>query len=41
LAVVEVPLLFETGYDYGFDAVGVTWVDEATQRQRVPWRDPE
>src|SRR5690606_10348016 len=27
LAVVEVPLLFESGHDYGFDAVGVTWVD--------------
>ncbi|WP_193337724.1 dephospho-CoA kinase [Devosia beringensis] len=35
LAVVEVPLLFESGYDYGFDAVGVTWVDPATQRQRA------
>lgn len=35
LAVVEVPLLFESGYDYGFDAVAVTWVDEATQRQRA------
>ena len=35
LAVVEVPLLFESGYDYGFGAVGVTWVDEATQRQRA------
>jgi dephospho-CoA kinase len=35
LAVVEVPLLFETGFDYGFDAIGVTFVDEATQRQRV------
>ncbi|KKB76236.1 dephospho-CoA kinase [Devosia limi DSM 17137] len=35
LAVVEVPLLFESGYDYGFDAVGVTFVDEAIQRQRV------
>ena len=35
LAVVEVPLLFESGYDYGFDAVGVTWVDEAVQRQRA------
>lgn len=35
LAVVEVPLLFESGYDYGFDAVGVTFVDEAVQRQRV------
>jgi dephospho-CoA kinase len=35
LAVVEVPLLFESGYDYGFDAVGVTWVDEAIQRERA------
>lgn len=35
LAVVEVPLLFESGYDYGFDAIGVTWVNEAIQRQRA------
>jgi dephospho-CoA kinase len=35
LAVVEVPLLFESGHDYGFDAVGVTFVDDATQRQRA------
>ncbi|KRA47871.1 dephospho-CoA kinase [Devosia sp. Root635] len=35
LAVVEVPLLFESGFDYGFDAIGVTWVDEAIQRQRA------
>jgi dephospho-CoA kinase len=35
LAVVEVPLLFESGHDYGFDAIAVTWVDEATQRQRA------
>lgn len=35
LAVVEVPLLFESGYDYGFDAVGVTWVDDAIQRERA------
>lgn len=35
LAVVEVPLLFESGHDYGFDAIGVTWVDEAIQRQRA------
>ena len=35
LAVVEVPLLFESGHDYGFDAVAVTWVDEASQRQRA------
>ena len=35
LAVVEVPLLFESGHDYGFDAVGVTWVDESMQRQRA------
>lgn len=35
LAVVEVPLLFESGYDYGFDAIGVTWVDETIQRRRA------
>ena len=35
LAVVEVPLLFESGHDYGFDAIGVTWVDEAVQRERA------
>jgi dephospho-CoA kinase len=35
LAVVEVPLLFESGYDYGFDAIGVTYVDPAIQRQRA------
>lgn len=35
LAVVEVPLLFESGYDYGFDAIGVTWVEDAIQRQRA------
>ena len=27
--------MFDSGYDYGFDAVGVTWVDEAVQRQRA------
>lgn len=35
LAAVEVPLLFESGWDYGFDAVAVTWVDEAEQRRRA------
>jgi dephospho-CoA kinase len=35
LAVVEVPLLFESGYDYGFDAIGVTHVAESIQRQRA------
>ena len=35
LAVVEVPLLFESGYDYGFDAIAVTWVDEDIQHQRA------
>jgi dephospho-CoA kinase len=34
-AAVEVPLLFESGYDYGFDAIAVTHVDDAVQRQRV------
>ncbi len=35
LAVVEVPLLFESGFDYGFDAIAVTMVDEAILRQRA------
>lgn len=35
LAVVEVPLLFESGHDYGFDAIGVTWVDPGIQRRRA------
>lgn len=35
LAAVEVPLLFESGYDYGFDAIAVTHVDEKIQRQRI------
>ncbi|MBD8066481.1 dephospho-CoA kinase [Devosia sp. PTR5] len=34
-AAVEVPLLFESGYDYGFDAIAVTHVDEAIQRERI------
>ncbi len=34
-AAVEVPLLFESGYDYGFDAIAVTHVDEASQKQRI------
>jgi dephospho-CoA kinase len=35
LAVADVPLLFETGFDYGFDAVAVTVVDETEQRRRA------
>lgn len=35
LAVVEVPLLFESGHDYGFDAIAVTFVDDAIQRERA------
>lgn len=35
LAVVEVPLLFESGYDYGFDAIGVTHVEASIQAQRA------
>lgn len=35
LCVVEVPLLFESGYDYGFDAVAVTWVEDAVLRERA------
>jgi dephospho-CoA kinase len=34
-AAVEVPLLFESGYDYGLDGIAVTVVDDAIQRQRV------
>lgn len=34
-AAVEVPLLFESGHDYGFDAIAVTYVDEVTQHQRI------
>ena len=35
LAVVEVPLLFENGVDWGFDGVIVTTVNEAEQRRRA------
>lgn len=34
-AAVEVPLLFESGYDYGFDAIAVTHVDDAVQQERI------
>lgn len=35
LAVVDIPLLFENGIDWGFDAVLVTSVDEEEQRRRA------
>lgn len=35
LAAVEVPLLFESGHDYGFDTIAVTHVDPAIQKQRI------
>lgn len=35
LAAVEVPLLFESGHDYGFDAIAVTHVDPAIQQRRI------
>jgi len=35
VTVVDIPLLFETGFDYGLDAVVVTTVDEATERARA------
>lgn len=35
LVVLDIPLLFETGHDYGLDAIAVTLVDEATQRRRA------
>lgn len=35
IAVLDIPLLFETGAQAQMDAVAVVWVDETTQRQRV------
>ena len=36
LAVVDIPLLFEGGHDYGLDKVAVTVCNEAIERQRIP-----
>lgn len=35
LAIVDIPLLFESGLDYGLDGVAVTFCDELTQRRRA------
>lgn len=35
LVVLDIPLLFESPFDYGCDAVAVTVCDEAIQRQRA------
>ena len=35
IAVVDIPLLFENGVDWGLDGVIVTTVDEAEQRRRA------
>jgi dephospho-CoA kinase len=35
LAIVDIPLLFEAGFDHGLDRFALTMVDEATQRRRV------
>ena len=35
LAVVDIPLLFETGFDYGFDHVATTWAPDAEIRARA------
>lgn len=35
LAVVDIPLLFENGVDYGLDAVAVTFCDPQEQRRRA------
>ena len=39
LAVADIPLLFEGGFDYGLDAVIVTTVDPAIQRERALKRE--
>src|SRR5690606_14813462 len=35
LAVVDIPLLYETGFDYGLDGVIAVTVDPAEQRKRA------
>jgi dephospho-CoA kinase len=35
IAVVDIPLLFETGHDYGLDATAVTALDDETLRRRA------
>lgn len=35
LAILEIPLLFETDVDYPIDAVAVTWCPETVQRARA------
>ena len=35
MAVVDIPLLFENGVDWGLDAIIVTVVDAAEQRRRA------
>ena len=35
LAVADIPLLFETGFDYGIDKVAVTLCDPALQQARA------
>ena len=35
VAAAEIPLLFETGHDYGLDVIIVAAVDDATQRRRA------
>ena len=39
LAVADIPLLFEGGFDYGLDATIVTTVDAALQRERALKRE--
>ena len=35
LAVVDIPLLFETGYSYGLDKIAVTTAPDAVLRERA------
>jgi dephospho-CoA kinase len=39
LVVVEIPLLFELGLEHLYDRIIVVWADEASQQQRLVWRD--
>jgi dephospho-CoA kinase len=35
LSIVDIPLLYETGFEHGFEGIAVTFCDELTQRRRA------